>query len=491
MAVTQSGRRLGRARAQAATTAAARPRSRLRLWRELLLAALAIGCLMAIVAAAVVLAANVVMNDRYSAIVNQGAKSVDAAQSARADILDSAGASADALAATQDAARKTALDQAASSYAAFKEQLRLSWQNRSDQTYGEYAAFSAADSASTDYAAAIGAMNAALAAGRTDDARNAFSTAYTVLNQRLLPALTNGLQQDKVDFMEAHFASTSSTLRNWAIVTGAVSVLLLLVALGGYLLTRSMHHRLTWELVVAILLALGIGAWVVVQLRRGDTQAKVLVRQAYDSVAGARDEQALISQQNALESVAIFDASDPARVQQHFAEIDDLTLQAQQNLCGKLGCVNTSFTNGGNAVDPNVVSSALDGQDRFGLPRAPLVANVHFGRQAQNLEAARSGYLAFLNADNQLRAALTKSPPDTASAASINTGASQTAFGNTIGALSAAADSARGAYNGIWHSVRDATTIGEGLAVVELVVALLIGAGLWRRRQELFVANVH
>lgn len=496
MAVTQSGRRLGRARGQANAAAAARPRSRVRLWRELLLVALAIGCLMAVVAAAVVLAANVVMNDRYSAIVNEGAKSVDAAQSARADILDSAGASADALAATQDAQRKTALSQAASSYAAFKEQLRLSWQNRSDQTYGEYAAFSAADSASSDYAAAIGAMNAALAAGRTDDARTAFNapdnpnSAYQVLNQRLLPALTNGLQQDKVDFMEARYASTSSTLRNWAIATGAVSVLLLLVALAGYLLTRSMHHRLTWELVLAILLALAVGAWVVAQLRRGDTQAKVLVRQAYDGVAGARDEQALISQQNALESIAIFDAGDPARVQQHFAELDDLTLQAQQNLCGKLGCVNTSFTNGGNAVQPGVVSSALDGQDRFGLPRAPLVANVHFGKQAQDLEAARGGYLAFLQADSQLRAALAKSPPDTAGAASINAGASQTAFGNTIGELALADDSARSAYIGIWHSVRDAATIGEGLALVELVVALLIGVGLWRRRQELFVGNV-
>ena len=273
-------------------------------------------------------------------------------------------------------------------------------------------------------------------------------------------------------------------------MTGAVSALLVLVALGGYLLTRSMHHRLTWELVVAILLALGIGAWVVAQLRRGDTQANVLVRQAYDGVAGARDEQALISQQNALESVAIFDAGDPAKVQQHFDEIADLDLQAQQNLCGKAGCVNSSFTNGGKTVQPAVVSSALDGQDRFGLPRAPLVANVHFGTQAPNLEAARSAYAAFLNADNQLKAALTKSPPDTATAASLSAGASQTAFTNTINALAAAADSARGAYTGIWHSVRDAATIGEALAVVELVVALLIGVGLWRRRQELFVANV-
>ncbi|HLZ69883.1 MAG TPA: hypothetical protein VKV26_08245 [Dehalococcoidia bacterium] len=491
MAVSQSGRLRGRARAQSA--AAARPaRGRVHTWRELLLVALVAGCLVAVIAAAVVLAANIVMNDRYSAIVNQGAKSVDAAQSARADILDSAGASADALATTQPNARAQARQNAANSYAAFKEQLRLSWQNRSDQTYGEYAAFNAADAASTDYAAAIGAMNAAIDGNRLDDARAAFSSAYSVLNTRLLPALTNGLQQDKVDFMESRYASTSSTLRNWAIASGTVSVLLLIVALGGYVLTRSMHHLLTWELALAILLALGVGLWVVVQLRRGDTQAKVLVREAYDSVAGARDEQALVSQQNALESIAIFDAADPAKIQQHFAEIADLDLQAQQNLCGKLGCVNTPFTaGGGDAVQAAVVTNALDGQDRFGLPRAPLVANVHFGEQAKSLELARNAYLAFLKADGDLRAALQKNPADTASAATVNAGAGQTAFSNTINALSAAAQSARGAYDGIWHSVRDAARIGEGLAAAELVVALLIGIGLWRRRQELFVGNVH
>ncbi|HEY7295853.1 MAG TPA: hypothetical protein VH916_12485, partial [Dehalococcoidia bacterium] len=374
MAVSQFGRLRGRGRAQAAAGAVAQPtRSRVSLWRELLLVVLVAGCLMAIVAAAVVFAASVVMSNRYSAIVNEGAKSVDAAQSARADILDSAGASADALAATQPAARAQARQNAANSYAAFKEQLRLSWQNRSDQTYGEFAAFDAADRASTDYAGDIGAMNAALDANRPDDARAAFNSAYTVLNTRLLPALTNGLQQDKVDFMEARYASTSSTLRNWAIAVGAVSLLLLLVALGGYLLTRRMHHRMTWELVLAIVLAVAVGAWVVVQLRRGDTQAKVLVRQAYDSVAGARDEQALVSQENALESIAISDAADPTKAQQHFSDISDLDLQAQQNLCGKAGCAATPFTaNGGDAVQPGVVATALDGQDRFGLPRAPL-----------------------------------------------------------------------------------------------------------------------
>jgi hypothetical protein len=226
---------------------------------------------------------------------------------------------------------------------------------------------------------------------------------------------------------------------------------------------------------------------VVVQLRRGDTQAKVLVRQAYDGVAGVRDEQALVSQENALESIAIFD---PSKAQQRFTEFDDLNLQAQQNLCGTLGCIATSFTNGGSTVAAAVVKSALDGQDRFGLPRAPLVANVHFAGQAQALEQTRTAYQAFLAADAELRTRLTANPPDTAGAAAVNAGASQTAFGNTINALTCAEGSARGAYNGIWHSVRDAAHIGEGLAAVLVLAALLIGAGLWRRRQELYVVNV-
>ena len=57
-------------------------------WRRLLLIALIAGCVAAVAAALVVLIASVVMHDRYTAIVREGAVSVDAAQDARADILD-------------------------------------------------------------------------------------------------------------------------------------------------------------------------------------------------------------------------------------------------------------------------------------------------------------------------------------------------------------------------------------------------------------------
>lgn len=455
-------------------------------WRQLMLIALSAGCVAAVAAALVVLIASVVMHDRYTAIVREGAVSVDAAQDARADILDSAGASADVLAQSGEA-RNTARDRASARYENFKEHLRESWQNRTDRAYGEFAAFDAADRASTEYAGFIGAMNVAVAANRADEARAAFLSAYDTLNQKLLPAL-GGLQANKVEFMQVRYASTSSTLRAWLIAVAAVSAALLLLALAGFWLTRRMHHRVTLELVAAILLALGVGLWLSLQLRRADTQAKVLVRDAYDTVAGVRDEIALASQENTLESIAILDPTNAAR---HFAEFADYDTTFQQGLCGSAlppgsGCVADQFTGGADTISRDAVTRALDGQNRFGLVRTPLTGNVRFAGEARALEAARGHYRAFLAADRDLQS---KVGNNISAAVQTNAGVSQTEFQATVDALDQARAAARRVYDRIWHSVTDAAVIGEYLAGAEIVVALLIASGLWRRRQGLFVAR--
>ena len=328
-------------------------------WRRLLLIALIAGCAAAVAAALVVLIASVVMHDRYTAIVREGAVSVDAAQDARADILDSAGASADVLAQSGEA-RTAARVRAAARYEDFKEHLRQSWQNRTDRMFGEFATFDAADRASTEYAGFIGAMNVAVDGNRADEARTAFLSAYDALNRKLLPAL-GGLQANKVEFMQVRYASTSSTLRGWLIAVAAVSVALVLLAGAGFWLTRRMHHRITLELVAAILLALGVGLWLSLQLRRADTQAKVLVRDAYDTVAGVRDVIALASQENTLESIAILDPTNAAR---HFAEFADYDTTLQQSLCGTAlppgtGCIAQPFTSADDTISRDAVLSLI------------------------------------------------------------------------------------------------------------------------------------
>jgi len=480
VAVTPLTRRLGALAPRA--VASTRSASRVALWRRRLLIALLGGSLMALVAALVVALTSLQMGSRYNAIVHTGAVSVDAAQDARADILDNAGANADVL--TPGAATDTARQRATARYASYQEDLRRSWQNRSDVTQGEYAVFDAADRATTDYASAIGGMYNELAAGRTEDANKAFLDAYNILNQRLLPAL-GGLESVKVEYMESAYASTSSTMHRDAIAVVIASAALLALIAAGYLLTRRMHHLVTIELMAAAVLAVIVGGYTALQLSRADTQAKVLVHDAYGMVAGARDTAAIVSQENMLESMAVFD---PAGATQHFADFDNYDLQMQQGLCGFSGCVKTPFTSGGDSINSAVVAAALDGQDRFGLAHTPLVANVHFPGEAKSLEAARAQYVNFLQTDASMRTQVAAG--NTQAAAATNAGASQTQFTATVVALDLARGSARTVYNSIWRSVTTAAVIATVLALADVAVAGLIAVGLWRRRQELFIANV-
>jgi hypothetical protein len=473
------------------TPIASRPRHAIARLRRRLLSLAVVGGAATLVTAAVIFAASAVTYDRYNAIVQQGSVSVDAAQNARADLLGNVGANADLLARSDQGARNQARATASDTWERFKNDLRVSWQSRGDNTYGEFAAFDAADRASTDYAADIGAMNAALDAGRQDDARAAFLGAYAVLNQRLLPALDSGLESDKVEFMESHYASASNTIRDWLIAVAAGSAVVFTLALAGLLLARQMHHRYTVELVLAALLAAGIGSWAGVQLRRADSQTRVLVRDAYDTVAGVRDEVALLDQQKALESIAIFD---PTNAPGHFKEFDDLTTRFEQGLCGAQGCTQSSFLSASTAApvrfgipDP-VRKQVLDNQDQFGLARVPLVANVNFGGEARPLEGARNAYLAYLAADRTLRSQV--SGGNSQAALATEAGAVRAQSAATEQALGTAHDVARGVYASTWHSVEDAARIGEWLTIGVVAAALAIVLGLLRRRLELTPAGL-
>ncbi|HZU75130.1 MAG TPA: hypothetical protein VFA70_00095 [Dehalococcoidia bacterium] len=457
----------------------------MRAWRRRLLSALIAGAVVAVVAAVVVYVGAQVTYNRYNAIVSHDSSSVDAAMDARADLLDSAAANAAALVAQTQQGRAQALSSASASWSKFKNDFRRSWQNLSDRTNGELAAFQAADAAETDYDQAIGAMNAALAANppNTDAARTAFLQANTVLEQRLLPALSSGLEGVKVADMGSDYASTSSTIEGWLYGVLAVSVILLAVLGAGYFLTLRMHHLLTLELIIALVLVIAVGAWVGLQLRRADTQSKVMVSEAYNSVAGVRDEIALVSQQHERESIALFDSANAAT---HFAAFDDFTLEVEQGLCGYAGCTAQPFTSLGaqDTIAAPVVAAGLNGETEFGLARPPLVSNATFSGEAVALETARQQYRGFLNADQAVRQQVQAG--NLPAAATQSAGAVAGSYQATVAALARAGDAARSVYDSSWRSVESAMTIARVLAVGEVVAGLLLARGLWRRRAELF-----
>jgi hypothetical protein len=462
--------------------------ARVHHWRRRLLVALVIGCLAAAGMGLVVLIANQVVYDRYDALVYHGSTSVDAALDARADVLDNAAANASVLMAQTADARNQAQSEASQTWSRFQNDMRRSWQNLSDPVHGETASFQAADTAGTQYNQWIGAMNAALSANppRTDDARAAFLQANTVLEQQLLPALTTGLEDLKLEDMGAAYASTSSTIRGWLFGLIAISVVLLVVAGAGYFATLRMHRRFTVELVLAIVIVVAAGSWVGLQLHRADTQAKVMVKDAYNTVAGVRDEIALVSQQHERESIALIDTQGAAG---HAEAFQELRLQVEKGLCGFGNCTARSFLAPGKSdtIDPAVVDAAVQGQSACGLARPPLVANVHFPGEAAALERARQQYRAYLTADQA--AGNANGCVNTTSATTLRPGQGTQAYNATVQQLDAAGGAARRVFESISDSVQSATRIGEWLAAAVVVAALLLARGLWRRRAELFPSH--
>ena len=141
------------------------------------------------------------------------------------------------------------------------------------------------------------------------------------------------------------------------------------------LITRFwLHYAWTWELGVATLVGLLLFVWFNVTLLRATNDVEILVRQAYDTVSGIQSVEALLTQAEALESMAIFN---PEGAQNFLSDADEYLFLLEQQLCGEPQphCTDTPFVGGGQ-ITQGALEIATEGQGKYGLPRAPLVASA-------------------------------------------------------------------------------------------------------------------
>src|SRR5690349_4763757 len=339
--------------------------------------------------------ANAVTYSAYHTLVDEGSVSVDAALHARAAVLDHMSAAATYLA-TTGAPQQAALATGRARWDEFNNESRISWRNLTDPTHGENNVYAAADAAASDYIQQIGAMYAYYDAKDLKSAGTAFLAARETLNSRLVPAL-GGLEAVKVEDMEATYAGAAQQINNWRTVLIGLAVVLAAILLLGLWTIRRMHYRWSWPVGGALLGTLLLAVWMQFSLSSAASDARIMVREAYDNVAGAQDLAALLSQGRALENIAIFDS---ANAPTHFQSFDDYNLLVEQKLCGPVGCTKTAFVSSPefepDLLDYRVVSAALNEQDKLGLPRAPLVANTHFAGQGAGLEKVRQDYQAWI-----------------------------------------------------------------------------------------------
>ncbi|HET6312388.1 MAG TPA: hypothetical protein VFH60_01015 [Chloroflexia bacterium] len=463
---------------RSAATTQDRRVARLRSWMlAMISAALAFGVLAGLVA----WQANLATYNEYHTIVDEGAVSVDAALLARAAALDHMSAAATYLE-TEGAEQQQARAFADSRWDVFTEQARISWRNVTDPTHGELNVFSAADDASHDYIQQIGAMFGYEETGQRDRAGDAFLAARETMNTRLVPAL-GGLEAVKVEKMEATYAGADQRINNWRNVSLFVGGLLALIFLGMLLAVRRMHYRWSWSIGAAFIATVLLTAGMQWHLLQASSDARVLVREAYDNVAGVQDMAALLSQQRALDSIIVFD---PAELDRRLADFDKYHTLVEQRLCGPRDCTQAgTFLSNNDRISPLAVKAAQDEQDRLDLPRMPLVATVYFRGQADVYEQIRQDYRAWLVAHETLVEHVRANRM--AEAAAASSGESATTYAQLQQRAAEATQIARNEFNNIWQRVYTLTGLGQVLALTFPLAGALAAWGLSRRRGELML----
>jgi hypothetical protein len=415
--------------------------------------------------------------DSYREIVADSSVSADAAQAARSAILAHHSAAADTLSLTEGIERQDTIIRTENQWQIYQYHLRRVWQNQSDEQFGEYAVFNAADTATWNYRAKVDAMLAFADAGETERAQATFLEAHTILVREVLPGL-NGLASVKLESMEAAYATTSEGVNQWLntlIVVGGASVLSLVI---GFALTRLwLRYAWTWELLVASVVAIALFGWFNYSLSYATNEVETLVRSAYDSIAGVQVVESYVTQAEALESMAIFA---PEQSESFLNDSQEYLFLAEQRLCGELACTDTSF--GGDIIDSRVVSNANAGQSKYGLPDSPLVSNADFEGEGIALTriggAIRDYRLANANLINEIAGGQPASNEQRI--------ASRTAYEAMTKAVEEEELIVRSAFDSTYITVTDWMEINLWLTALFTVVAILGAFGLRRRRMSLF-----
>jgi hypothetical protein len=461
------------------TRAAVRPNRRVGTLRAWMLALITSAIAFGIFAGILAWQANVTTYNAYHTIVDEGSVSVDAALRARAAILDHMSAAATFLE-TTGPAHDDAAERARQRWADFNNEARVSWRNVTDRAHGEDQVYAAADRAASDYIQQIGAMFAYYEANQPDRAGAAFLAARDILNTRLVPAL-GGLEAVKVEAMEATYAGADLRIARWRDALFFVGSILVLVFVLALFAVRRMRYRWSWPIGAALVATAAFTLLMTSQLGQASYDARVIVHDAYDSIAGVQDLAANISQARALQSIAIFDPNNSAA---HLASFDQYNLLVEQKLCGPRDCTANTFLSGDNQVAPAVREAAVNEQGLLGLPKLPLIANVNFINQANRYEELRFAYRDWLNVHAQLKSQIEAGQLQAAAETSAISSAG--AYGHLVETINAAGQVSRNEFAAIWQGHYRTTTYNQALALVFPLAGALAALGLYRRRSELY-----
>ncbi len=424
----------------------------------------------------------------FNGIVQQNSVRVDAAEQALQHIASAGASAADfSSAATNSATHQTALTSIYTEFAQFRDNMFTLHADLNSDGQTTYNAIEQA--VYNEFWPQIGLAIAAEQKGDSAAAR----TAYLNADNSLAHEITPGLQRlETTNFAE--MKSTEQTAGGEIVAESVVLAGMLLVLAG--LLTglsfwvRTMVRRLfTPGIDAAMILAWIVALGTISQLFALPEAMRSMVEDAYYSVTASSRVLDVANLSNRTESTELLDLDHVAFWEQAF---DKTKAEIELRLCGQIGCLNHTFTPGGDILDAQAyqTAKAISKADSLSIGGiVPLVANVTYAGEAQTLETARKAYLDYLAIDGQIRQLIQSN--QIASAIRLNTGIqpgqSDEAFGRFVTAMEHEKAINRAYFDGIWQTEQTAlltNRIGLGLAGNGLVIVLL-AVGVYHRYREL------
>lgn len=356
---------------------------------------------------------------------------------------------------------------------------------------------------------------------QSDDEREAYTVAETFTYSRFWRHVSNLIAQRSNDAVaRREYLDADNHVRNWinpalqslenlnyqqmveagdaasGVIVGRVVGFAIPAILVAALLTsisfelrRKVKRYLTPGIDVALVISYVALAMIVIQLMAASNQLKIMVGDAYQSVSASSRVLVDANLANRAESSALLDMD---RADAWDARFADAAARVELRLCGQAGCAQSKFTDGRNGLLPGVIAAgqAIDAAD-FNIIGgiSPLTAIPASNDESLALEAARSAFLDFETAHQQLKVLMAGG--DTAGAIAFNTssdaGTSQYLFDRLSAAMTRIIDLNRTVFDDIWAqegSTLQSNRVIYGLAAYGLIV-VLVGIGVWHRFREL------
>lgn len=356
---------------------------------------------------------------------------------------------------------------------------------------------------------------------QTDDERSAFIVADTMTYSRFWRHVSNLVAQRTNDAVaRREYLESDNHVRSWinpaleeletlnfdqmvragesagGIIFGQIVLfaivaanLVLLLTHLSFQLRQKVRRYLTPGIDIAMILSY-VTFWVILgNLLNAPGQINTMIQSAYRSVSASSRVLVDANLANRAESSVLIDTD---KFQIWNERFDEAIQHIELRICGRPGCSETTFLQGTGRFNIQVALNAqqISRENSDAIDNIiPLVANVTFNGEAEELEAARLAFRDYVNTNVELRKLIEVG--DLEGAIAFNTGMdignSQEVFERFAAAMTDLSKINRGVFDQIWQTERPTLQTNQLIFgfIGYLAIAILVIIGVSHRIREL------